>query len=226
MGDQESLDALEKVLRSRYDLKVTGELRLDEDKMQEVIFLNRVLRLIMHNGQMQFEIEADPRHSEMIVRDVGLGSEAAKAVATPEAKKDEVDGADRDRSPPLEGEDVRLYRSITMRAAYLAPDRADLGNAVKNLAKNMHCPRRCDMERLKRLARYIKGKPRVVQVYRRDPGEKRHEATPITIMVDSDNAGDKVSRRSTVGQAAYLGKHVVKHACNLLQVIGLSSGEN
>ena len=43
---------------------------------------------------------------------------------------------------------------------------------------------------------------------------------------DSDNAGDKESRRSTVGQVAYLGEHAVKHLCNLLQVIGLSSGEN
>ena len=33
-------------------------------------------------------------------------------------------------------------------------------------------------------------------------------------------------RRSTVGQVAFLGNHVVKHACSLLQVIGLSSAEH
>lgn len=48
----------------------------------------------------------------------------------------------------------------------------------------------------------------------------------LQMYVDSDNAGDKESRRSTVGQVAFLGEHAVKHLCNLLQLIGLSSGEN
>eukprot|EP00959_Pyramimonas_sp_CCMP1952_P282594 5906656-Pyramimonas_sp.AAC.1 len=45
-------------------------------------------------------------------------------------------------------------------------------------------------------------------------------------MVDSDSAGDKVFRRSTVGQVAFVSERVVKHVCNILQVIGLSSCEN
>eukprot|EP00959_Pyramimonas_sp_CCMP1952_P001627 33437-Pyramimonas_sp.AAC.1 len=55
-----------------------------------------------------------------------------------------------------------------MRAAYLAPDRADLGDAVKNLAKYMQAPKQCDMSRLKRLGRYLKGRPRAVQRFRRN----------------------------------------------------------
>ena len=113
-----------------------------------------------------------------------------------------------------------------MRAAYLSPDRADLGDAVKNLAKYMQSPRQVDMVRLKRLGRYLKGRPRVVQTYRRDLRITAGEPVKILVMVDSDNAGDKISRRSTVGQVAFIGRHCVKHGCNLLQVIGLSSGEN
>ena len=44
--------------------------------------------------------------------------------------------------------------------------------------------------------------------------------------VDADNAGDQETRRSTVGQIAFVGGHAVKHMCNLLHVIGLSSAEN
>eukprot|EP00959_Pyramimonas_sp_CCMP1952_P153054 3201655-Pyramimonas_sp.AAC.1 len=113
-----------------------------------------------------------------------------------------------------------------MRAAYLSPDRADIGDAVKNLAKYMQSPRQVDAARLKRLARYLKGRPRVVQKFTRDRNTANDDVVKVVIMVDSDNAGDKVSRRSTVGQVAFVGKHVVKHMCNILQVIGLSSGEN
>ena len=49
---------------------------------------------------------------------------------------------------------------------------------------------------------------------------------PVIIMVDSDDADDSNTRRSTFGRVAFLCNHVVKHACNLEQVIGLSSAEN
>eukprot|EP00959_Pyramimonas_sp_CCMP1952_P207695 4344258-Pyramimonas_sp.AAC.1 len=51
-----------------------------------------------------------------------------------------------------------------MRASHLAPDRADIGDAVKNLAKRMQSPKQVDMARLKRS---LKGRPRLVQVLRR-----------------------------------------------------------
>ena len=46
------------------------------------------------------------------------------------------------------------------------------------------------------------------------------------IMVGCDNAGDPNTKRSTVGQVAFLGDHLVKRACNLLQVIGPSSADD
>ena len=48
----------------------------------------------------------------------------------------------------------------------------------------------------------------------------------VYVYVDSDNAGDLHTRRSTVGQVAFFDGCPIKHSCNLLQVIGLSSGEN
>ena len=37
--------------------------------------------------------------------------------------------------------DAKQYRSLTLRAASLALDRADLGNCVKNLARRMQQPK-------------------------------------------------------------------------------------
>ncbi|CAK0830015.1 unnamed protein product [Prorocentrum cordatum] len=226
MGDDDALDQIEHTLRKKYDLKVTGSFELGSGEEQEVVFLNRILRVTGSPGEERFEVEADPRHAEMIVRDMGLEKESAKTLDVPGLKKEEAETEERLASPPLVGDDIRLYRSVTMRASYLAPDRADIGDAVKNLAKHMQSPKQVDMARLKRLARYLKGRPWVVQVLRRNKHIDRGSPLPILVMVDSDNAGDKISRRSTVGQVVFVGGQVVKHACNLLQVVGLSSGEN
>ncbi len=50
--------------------------------------------------------------------------------------------------------------------------------------------------------------------------------TTIRVLVDSDNAGDRETRRSTVGEVIKLGQHAVKHNANMLSVVGLSSAEN
>ena len=77
------------------------------------------------------------------------------------------------------------------------------------------------MQRLKRFGRYLKGHLRVVQVFERQKMPK-----VLTCYGDSDHAGDVESRRSTVGQIILMGTHCVKHCCNLLSQIGLSSAEN
>eukprot|EP00959_Pyramimonas_sp_CCMP1952_P105644 2209068-Pyramimonas_sp.AAC.1 len=115
------------------------------------------------------------------------------------------------------GDAVKQCRGVTMPAAYLSPDRADIDDAVKNSAKDMQSPRQVDAARLKRLARYLKGRPRVAQKFARDRSAANGGVVEVVIMVDGDNAGDEVPQRSTVGQVAFVGKHAVKHACNILQ---------
>ena len=61
----------------------------------------------------------------------------------------------------------------------------------------------------------------------RSPARDRSsDKEDVTVFVDSDNAGDKEKRRSTVGQAIIVNGATVKTACNLLACIGLSSAEN
>ncbi|CAK0859247.1 unnamed protein product [Prorocentrum cordatum] len=77
-----------------------------------------------------------------------------------------------------------------------------------------------------RNAKYLKGRPRVVQKFTRDRIAGNDDVVKVVIMVDGDDAGEKVLRMSAFGQLAFGGKHVAKHMCNVLQAIGLSSGEN
>eukprot|EP00959_Pyramimonas_sp_CCMP1952_P057703 1204339-Pyramimonas_sp.AAC.1 len=72
---------------------------------------------------------------------MGLAGERTKVLDTPGLKKEEAEHEERETSPLLTGDAVKQYRSVTMRAACLSPDRADIGDAVKNLAKYMQSPR-------------------------------------------------------------------------------------
>ena len=72
--------------------------------------------------------------------DLGLASEKTKTADTPK-NRDGMEACARHRqivSPLLSGEDTKQYRSSTMRAAYTAMDRPDLGNCVKNEPGQTH----------------------------------------------------------------------------------------
>ena len=68
-----------------------------------------------------------------------------------------------DYNDPLDAGDETRYRALVARANYLTPDRADIAFAVKEQAKAMSKPTVGDWERLKRLGRYLKGKPGLQQ---------------------------------------------------------------
>ena len=93
------------------------------------------------------EYEADPRHAQIIPKEVN----------SPIVKRDlHIDG-------DLPSAQVTTYRSFTRRGAYLAQDRYDIQHATKALATDMKSPTHEVLVRLKRLARYLKATPRVVQ---------------------------------------------------------------
>ena len=114
-----------------------------------------------------------------------------------------------------------LYRSLVMRAQFLALDRADLSEAVKSLTRKMKAPNESDIKDLKRLGRYLVGRPRVVNVYR-----PQRPTNVIKVQADSHHAGCLLTRRSTTGYTISIGTHCVKHGSNLQSTIALSSGES
>ena len=71
---------------------------------------------------------------------------------------------------------------------------------AKHLAKRMSGPREFDFGPLKRAARDLVEKPKAALRYRR----QKH-VDKITFFVDSDFAGDPVSRKSTKGLVAQIG---------------------
>jgi hypothetical protein len=138
--------------------------------------LNRVLRCTSKG----WEYEPDLRHAELVIEALGL--KGANGVTTPIEKEDSA--KQEEVAEDLSREDCTRYRAIVARANYLALDRADIQYAVKELCRSMSAPTKSDWEKLKRLGRYLVGKPRMVSVF-----EVQTEQFDVEAYGDSNWAG-------------------------------------
>jgi hypothetical protein len=84
----------------------------------------------------------------------------------------------------------------------------------------MSSPKEGDDQMIKRIIRYLKGKPRVAIRY-----QFQSESEGITVFTDSDWAGDKTTRKSTSGGVVCRGQHTISWWCKLQSNIALSSCE-
>ena len=153
-GEERDLWYVHDALKAKYLLKMRGILGPGENDQKEVVVLNRILR--WQDGVFQYE--ADPRHVEQILRDMEM--QDCRPCVSPSTRPRAGDAVDE---IPLDCEQHRLYRSVVARANFLAQDRPDIRYCVKELCRRMSGPRACDMCALKRLCRYLKGRPRAVQ---------------------------------------------------------------
>ena len=197
-----------------YDYRCDGCIGPEDN--QHMTLLNRIVTY-HKDGSVSFE--ADPRHAEMIIRQLGL--EGSKGISTPGEKKKLSDVVAASGLPPMNAERTTLFRSLVMRAQFLGQDRADIAESVKSLTRKMKSPTEADFKDLKRLGRYLIGKPRVVNMF-----EAQRDSKVIKVFCDSDHAGCLLTRRSTTGLVITIGRHTIKTTSNLQSTIALSSGES
>ena len=214
VGDEDAQNHIEQILAKKFEFRVDGALGPGA-KRNVMTVLNRLIEYDEASGVLKYE--ADPRHAQLIVK--GLSLEGGKPVNTPGEKLSSEDAFKE--FPALDAERASLYRSLTMRAAYLSLDRADIAETTKNLARSMATPDELAWSRLKRLGRFLLGKPRVVQEFRPQPMYNK-----LRVFCDSDHAGCVRTRKSTTGIVAMAGQHVLKSTSNLQSTIALSSGES
>ena len=99
----------------------------------------------------------------------------------------------------LAPEDATVFRALSARSNYLSQDRADIGFATKELCREFSVPTRLSQQRLKRLGRYLAGKPRLVHRY--PWGTGIGDDDHLEIYADTDFAGCGQTRRSTSGES-------------------------
>ena len=138
-----------------------------------------------------------------------MGAKKAKSLERLESKGFELSPAE-----------ATTYRALAARSNYLAQDRCDIAFAAKELCREFATPTKKSHEKLKRLARYVTGAPRLTYQF---PYQSKQPG--ITVYVDTDFAGCKSTRRSTSGGFAMYGSHQIKHCSKTQSTVCLSSGE-
>jgi hypothetical protein len=227
VGPDEDLEWAEKVMEESFLIKRVGKLGGDTGDDNEIRILNRVLRWT----EAGIKYEADPRHAEILAREVGA---SGPAVRTPGVKGKASEGKKGgnaqetssscgvDSCPEEEKmseADTRWFRSGAARANYLAMDRPDLSFATKELCRRMSAPVAADAAALRRVARYLADEPRLVYSF------VWQMSGEFNAYVDTDFAGCLKTRKSTSGGCAMLGSHLIKHWSTTQKVVTLSSGE-
>ena len=211
-GQQSDLDWVRDVLAAKYLLKVRGILGPEPCDQKRIVILGRVVD--WRADELWWE--ADPRHVEKILEACGMSS--GNSAVVPGGKLQEEDGDDQQ----LAGEDLAKYRSVTATANFIAQDRPDVRFAGKELCRDMAKPTRGSCRKMKKLARYLKGQPRVVQKFKFDVDGLGDE---VKVIVDSDWAGCTATRRSTNGGCIMVGDLCVKAWSTTQKVVAFSSGE-
>ena len=212
-GTREALQWFRSVLEARFEISTTviGS-NQKAGEVQEAKVLNRIIRM----DKDGWHYEADQRHAELIIKTLNL--EGAKSVQTP--GEEEKPWLEEENKGELETKDAGHFRALAARANYLALDRPDIQYAVKEICRGMSRPTRGDLARLRRLARYLVGRPRSVWEF-----PYQEEGEELSGYTDSDWAGCRRTARSTSGGAILRGNHTLKTWSATQKNITLSSGE-
>ena len=182
LGDEDGQKYLKETLSEKCEFRCDGCIGPEDN--QHMTLLNRIVTY-RKDGPVSFE--ADPRHAEMIIRQLGL--EGSRGISTPGEKKKLSAVVARSGLPPLNPERTTLFRSLVMRAQFLGQERADIAESVKSLTRKLGSPTEADFKDLKRLGRYLIGKPRVVNMF-----EAQRKSKVIKVLCDSDHAGCLLTR--------------------------------
>ena len=121
-GSSADLEWFEAELMKAYEIQ-TQRLGFAKGRPREAKVLNRILRCTEEG----FEIEADPRHAELVIEQMQV--EGEKPAVTPGVSGADEDDADDDVF--LQGADIKSYRGLAARCNYLGPDRLDALYAIK-----------------------------------------------------------------------------------------------
>jgi hypothetical protein len=212
VGTDEDLDHFQELIQAEFEVKARGRLGSSKKDCKEIRILNRIVRWTPEG----VTCEADQRHVEILVKEMGLCT--ASSVATP-GVKERAGEHEKGSSQELDRAGARMFRSCAARANYLAQGRVDIGYACKEVCREMAKPTEAGCEKLKRIVRYLSGQLRLLYVCR------WHTKSDLTVYVDTDWAGFFTTRRSSSGGPAVIGTHLIKHWCTTQATVALSSGE-
>ena len=106
----------------------------------------------------------------------------------------------------LDADEATTFRALAARANYLSMDRPEISYASKELCRDFAKPTKSSWEKLRRLSRFLVGRPRMVWWF----GWQK-DGSLLDAFTDTYFAGCHRTRRSTSGGIAMRGEHSIKH---------------
>ncbi|GJU80814.1 putative ribonuclease H-like domain-containing protein [Tanacetum coccineum] len=115
--------------------------------------------------------------------------------------------------------DVHLYRSMIGSLMYLTASRPDIMFAVCACSRFQVTPKTSHLNAVKRIFRYLKGKPKLGLWY------PRVSSFDLEAYSDSDYAGANLDRKSTTGGCQFLGRRLISWQCKKQTIMATSTTE-
>ena len=153
LASQGGVGWMKQQLQTRYDIKLSAVLGPGRNDDKSVRILNRIVTW----AEDGLEYEADQRHAELILQELDLVH--AKPMSTPGTSDRQPEDDDDTELTSKEG---TKYRRLVARLNYIAQDRPGIQYATKELCRHMADPRQADMRAMKRLARYLVRRERLI----------------------------------------------------------------
>nr|GFA96288.1 uncharacterized mitochondrial protein AtMg00810-like [Tanacetum cinerariifolium] len=190
--------AFEKLMKDKFQMSSMGELTfflgLQVKQKPDWIFISQ------------------DKYVTEILRKFGLrdGKSASTLIDTEKPLLEDPDGEDVD---------VHSYRSMIGSLMYLTSSRPDIMFAVYACARFQVTPKASHVHAVKRIFKYLKGKPHLGLWYPKD--------SPFNLVAysDSNYAGASVDRKSRTGGCQFLGCRLISWQCKKQIVVSTSSTE-
>ncbi|GJY22778.1 putative reverse transcriptase, RNA-dependent DNA polymerase [Tanacetum coccineum] len=144
--------------------------------------------------------------------EIGSNYTDVKSASTPtDLEKPLVKDADDDDV------DEHLYRSMIGSLMYLTTSRPDIMFVVCACVRFQVSPKTSHLLAVKRIFRYLKGKPSLGLWYSKD--------SPLELVAytDSDYAGATLDRKSTTGGCQFLGNRLISWQCKKQTIVAIST---
>ena len=210
-GPRTEILALKDLFENSFLVKKAEVISLHKDDQKSGHFLHRIVSV----DEDGWHEELEPRYVNNLIKQTGV--EHGHTLSQPGYKESST----KANMNPLGAAAHTQYRSNGGLLQYMTDRRGDLSFSTKEVLRHAHHPTVEDQTKITRIARYLKGVPRVIQ----DFPWLKDEMTTLETYVDSDWSGEIDTRKSTSGGVILLNGTEIKHWCSTQPTVSLSSGE-
>ncbi|GJZ00343.1 putative ribonuclease H-like domain-containing protein [Tanacetum coccineum] len=191
-------DEFEALMKSRFQMSSMGELTfflgLQVQQKEDGIFIS----------QDKYVAEILKKFDFMSVKTASTPIETHKPLVKDEEAADV---------------DVHLYRSMIGSLMYLTASRPDIMFVVCACSRFQVTPKTLHLQAVKRIFRYLKGKPKLGLWY------PRESSFDLVAYSDSDYGGANLDRKSTTGGCQFLGHRLISWQCKKQTIVATSTTE-